>query len=87
LSASTRQALDAASDAFVEVSKALAATLGTRTGRRDQNIRHARASFKTLQAATGRACGSMEHDTVLPFVLDLLVQDFADIVAMLGGRS
>jgi hypothetical protein len=29
----------------------------------------------------------MEHDTVLPFVLDLLVQDFADIVAMLGGRS
>ena len=89
LSASTRQALDAVSDAFVEVSKALAATLGTHRGRRDENIRHARASFKTLQVATGRACGSMEHDTVLPFVLDLLVQDFADIVATLdtGGRS
>ncbi len=77
----TQRALAAASDAFDDLSKKLGATLDSDKRAQEENVEAARASLKSLQAITDHACESMEKNTVLPFVLNLLVQDFADLVA------
>jgi hypothetical protein len=81
LTISTCDTLNTTADAFVELSKALAATLDADQRKQDENVREARASFERLQSASNVACKSMEQNTVLPFVLNLLVQDFGDLVA------
>jgi hypothetical protein len=81
LSSSTREALNVTADAFDESSKALAATLDADQSHQDDNVRLARASFERLRTASNNACESMESNTVLPFVLNLLVQDFGDLTA------
>jgi uncharacterized membrane protein YccC len=82
LSASTRDALKRSADAFAESSKALAATLDADQRHQDDNVRRARASFERLRSALNAACESMEKNSVLPFVLDLLVQDFGDLITI-----
>jgi uncharacterized membrane protein YccC len=81
LSAINREALDLTADAFAEASKTLAAALDTDRRHRYTNVRLARASFERLRAASNHACETMEKTTVLAFVLDLLVQDFGDLIA------
>jgi uncharacterized membrane protein YgaE (UPF0421/DUF939 family) len=81
LTTPTRNALSATADAFTESSKALAATLDADQRHQNENVRQARASFEKLRSASKAACESMEKNSVLPFVLDLLVHDFGDLVA------
>ena len=81
LSASNRDALNVTADAFAESSKTLAATLDADQSHQDDNVRLARASFERLRSASNNACETMEKHTVLAFVLNLLVQDFGDLIA------
>ena len=81
LSAATRDALNTMADAFAESSKALAATLDADQRHQDNNVKSARAAFERLRSASNTAFASMEKNAVLPFVLNLLVQDFGDLVA------
>ena len=81
LSATNRDALNVTADAFAESAKTLAATLDADHSDQDENVRLARASFERLRAASNNACETMEKNTVLPFVLNLLVQDFGDLIA------
>ncbi|CAN7568593.1 FUSC family protein [Caballeronia sp. LjRoot34] len=81
LSAINRDALKVTADAFAELSKTLAAALDADQSHQDDNVRLARASFERLRTASNNACESMEKNTVLPFVLNLLVQDFGDLIA------
>ncbi|SAL69368.1 membrane protein-like protein [Caballeronia udeis] len=81
LSAANRDALNVTADAFAESSKTLAATLDADHSHQDENVRLARASFERLRTASNNACETMEKNTVLPFVMNLLVQDFGDLIA------
>jgi uncharacterized membrane protein YccC len=81
LSSTARDALNATADAFAELSKALAATLDADQSHQNDNVRRARASFEQLRSASNKACESIERNTVLPFVMNLLVQDFGDLIA------
>jgi uncharacterized membrane protein YccC len=81
LSAANRDALNMTADAFTESAKTLAATLDADQSHQDDNVRLARASFERLRSASNNACASMEKNTVLAFVLNLLVQDFGDLIA------
>jgi hypothetical protein len=81
LSAANAGALKVTADAFTEVAKTLAATLDADQSHQDDNVQLARASFERLRAASNTACESMEKNSVLAFVLNLLVQDFGDLIA------
>ena len=81
LSAANRDALNVTADAFTEAAKTLAATLDADQSHQDENVRLARASFERLRTASIKACETMEKNAVLPFVLNLLVQDFGDLIA------
>jgi len=81
LSAANRDALNVTADAFAESAKTLAATLDADRSHQDEKVRLARASFERLRSASKNASESMEKNTVLPFVLNLLVQDFGDLIA------
>lgn len=81
LSATHRDALNVAADAFADAARTLAATLDADRGHQDENVLLARASFEKLRTASHNACGTIEKHTVLAFVLNLLVQDFGDLIA------
>jgi hypothetical protein len=81
LGAANRDALSVTADAFTEAAIALAATLDADQSHQDEKVRLARGSFELLRSASNDACESMEKYTVLAFVLNLLVQDFGDLIA------
>jgi uncharacterized membrane protein YccC len=81
LSAANRDALNVTADAFSEAAETLAATLDADRSDQDEKVRLARGSFEKLRTASKNACESMEKYTVLAFVLNLLVQDFGDLIA------
>jgi uncharacterized membrane protein YccC len=81
MSAANRDALNVTADAFTESAKTLAATLDADQSHQDENIRLARGSFERLRTASNNACETMEKNAVLPFVLNLLVQDLGDLIA------
>ncbi len=90
LSAAVRDEMSVAADAFEEASKALAATLDADYRNQDDRVRRARDAFERVRGASKAACESMEKNSVLAFVMDLLVQDFGDLVATVegvGGRG
>ncbi|MDN7183954.1 FUSC family protein [Caballeronia sp. SEWSISQ10-4 2] len=87
LTSPTRDALGMTADAFAELSKALAATLDADKRKQDGNVREARTSFERLRSASNAACASMEKNTVLPFVMNLLVQDFGDLIATIEAAD
>ena len=87
LSSTSRDALNATADAFAELSKALAAILDAGHSRQNDNVRRARASFEQLHSTSNNACESMEKNTVLPFVMNLLVQDFGDLVTTIEAAD
>lgn len=75
-------ALDTAAAAFEAVSRQLASTLDTDRSDQETHVKDARDALERLKTATHAACESMEKNTVPAFVLALLVQDFADLVAL-----
>jgi hypothetical protein len=81
LSAVNRDALNVTADAFAEAANTLAATLDADQKHQDEKVRLARASFEKLRTASNNACETIEKKTVLAFVLNLLVQDFGDLIA------
>jgi uncharacterized membrane protein YgaE (UPF0421/DUF939 family) len=81
LSAANRDTLNMTADAFTEAAKTLAATLDADQSHQDEKVRLARASFEQLRTASNNACETIEKNTVLAFVLNLLVQDFGDLIA------
>jgi uncharacterized membrane protein YccC len=81
LSAANRDTLNTTADAFADAAKTLAATLDADQSDQDEKVRLARASFEKLRTASNNACESVEKNTVLAFVLNLLVQDFGDLIA------
>jgi len=81
LSATDRDALDVTADAFTEAAITLAATLDADQSHQDEKVRLARASFEKLRTASNNAFKTMEKNTVAAFVLNLLVQDFGDLIA------
>jgi uncharacterized membrane protein YccC len=76
-----------ASQAFADATQALASALDSDRGRQLENIALARAAFEQLQRDVGTACSSMEKNAVLPFVLNLLVQDLGEMVTTLEARD
>jgi hypothetical protein len=81
LSAANRDALNVTADAFADAANTLAATLDADQRHQDEKVRLARASFEKLRTASSDACETIEKNTVLAFVLNLLVQDFGDLIA------
>ena len=81
LSTANRDALNVTADAFTEAANTLAATLDADQSDQDDKVRLARGSFEKLRTVSKNACESMEKYTVLAFVLNLLVQDFGDLIA------
>ncbi|WP_438391357.1 FUSC family protein [Caballeronia sp. DA-9] len=83
----TREALGETADAIDALAKALAATLDADRRRQDENVAAARAAFERLRQVADQANASMEKNTVLPFVLNLLVTDFGDLVTTVEGKG
>jgi len=87
LTASTREALGETADAFDGLAKALAATLDADKRQQDENVKAAREAFERLRQTADKANAAMEKNTVLPFVLNLLVTDFGDLVTTVEGKE
>jgi hypothetical protein len=83
----TRDALSTMADAFADLSKALATTLDADRRFQDDNVRRTRMAFERLRTASNVAFSSMEKNTVLPFVLNLLVVDFGELVTTVEGKK
>ncbi|QIE27485.1 Fusaric acid resistance protein family protein (plasmid) [Caballeronia sp. SBC1] len=82
-----REALSNTADAFDGLAKALAATLDADKRKQDENVRAAREAFERLRVAAEKANALMEKNTVLPFVLNLLVTDFGELVTTVEGKE
>jgi hypothetical protein len=80
-------ALALASQAFANATQALASALDSDRAQQDENIGRARAAIRQLRSDVGAACSSMEKNAVLPFVLNLLVQDIGELVTTTEARD
>jgi hypothetical protein len=69
------------------LAKALAATLDADKRQQDKNVKAAREAFERLRMVANKANAAMEKNTVLPFVLNLLVTDFGDLVTTVEGKE
>jgi uncharacterized membrane protein YccC len=80
-------ALALASQAFANATQTLASALDADRAHQLENIALSRAAFGQLQQDVGTTCSSMEKNAVLPFVLNLLVQDIGEMVTMIEARD
>jgi uncharacterized membrane protein YccC len=80
-------ALALASQAFAHATQTLASALDSDRAQQTENIALARAAFEQLQRDVGATCSSMEKNAVLPFVLNLLVQDLGEMVTTTEARD
>jgi uncharacterized membrane protein YccC len=76
-----------ACQAFANATQTLASALDSDRARQSENIALARAAFEQLQRDVGTTCSSMGKNAVLPFVLNLLVQDLGEMVTTTEARD